>query len=143
MKKNTVIKSVSPIEMHSIMHHIELFKIGVLNHNLDILRGVFHDRYLYFGNMTKSEVMKMFEVFFEQSLPSEVLSHEAKVMFNVKSLNVRVALMFHNGYWPIIDPNENEAKAFVFEFSNGILSGIEFSNDVCTEERLEELSKLN
>ena len=139
MKKSTVIKSVSPIELHSIMHQIELFKIGVLNLNLDILRGVFHDRYLYFGNMTKSDVMKMFEVFFEQSLPSVVLSHEAKV----KSLNIRVAMMFHNGYWPIIDPNENEAKAFVFEFSNGILSGIEFSDDVCTEERLEELCKLN
>jgi hypothetical protein len=64
-------------------------------------------------------------------------------MFYVKSLNVRVALMFHNGYWPIIDPNENEAKAFVFEFSNGILSGIEISNEVFTEERLEELCKLN
>lgn len=143
MQKNTIIKSVSPIELHSIMHQIELFKIGVLNLNLDILRGLFHDRYLYFGNMTKSEVMKMFEAFFEQSLPSEVLSHEAKVMFSVKSSDIRVALMFHNGYWPIIEPTKNEAKAFVFEFSNGILSGIEFSNDVCTEERLEELCRLN
>jgi hypothetical protein len=143
MQKSSIIKSVSPSEMHSIMHQLELFKIGVLSLNLDILNGLFHDRYLYFGGKTRYEAKKMFEVFFDQALPSEVLSHEAKVMFNVKSCNIQVALMFHHGYWPILNPTENEAKAFVFEFTNGILSGIEFSNEVCSEERLEELCKLN
>jgi hypothetical protein len=143
MQKSSIIKSVSLSEMHSIMHQLELFKIGVLSLNLDILNGIFHDRYLYFGGKTRYEAKKMFEVFFDQALPSEVLSQEAKVMFNIKSCSIQVALMFHNGYWPILDPAENGAKAFVFQFTNGILSGIEFSNDVCSEERLEELCKLN
>lgn len=143
MQKSTIIKSASPYEIHSIMHQLELFKIGVLNLNLDILDSLFHDSYLYFGNKTRLETKKMFEAFFDQALPREVLSHEVQVMFNIKSCNIRVALMFHNGFWPILDPAENEVKAFVFEFTNGILSGIEFSNDICTEERLEELCKLN
>ncbi len=54
-----------------------------------------------------------------------------------------VALRFHNGHWPLPDTLVDAGSAFVLKFEGGLISGIELSTEVCNEEGLEELCRLN
>lgn len=143
MKKSKLVHKMSPFEFNSSMHQLELFKVAILSLNLELLNRLLCDKRKYLGGKSKAEVLELFQEWFTQELPEEYLTTEVGLMVSTRIFAGSVALMFHNGYWPKLNSNFEGGNAFVFKFSNGLLVGLELTNEFCTEDALEELCRHN
>jgi hypothetical protein len=143
MEKSKLIHKMTPMEFNTSLHQLELFKIAMLNLNIELLDRLLSDKYRYLGGKSKVETLEIFKGFFSQVLPEECLTTEVNFLISTRILAGCVALRFHNGYWPCPNSFIELGSAFVLKFDGGLISRIELSTEVCSEEGLEELCKLN
>ncbi len=143
MEKSKLIHKMTPMEFNTSLHQLELFKIAMLNLNIELLDRLLSDKHRYLGGKSKVETLEIFKSFFSQVLPEECLTTEVCFLVSTRILAGCVALRFHNGYWPRPDSFIEAGSAFVLKFDGGLISRIELSTEVCSEEGLEELCRLN
>jgi hypothetical protein len=143
MERKKLIHKMNPMEFNASIHHLELFKIAVFSKDIVLLDRLLSDKYKYLGGKSKFETLETFKSYFAQDLPEECLTTEVNFLISTRILAGCVALRFHNGHWPLPDSIEELGSAFVLKFVGGLIAGIELSTEVCSEEGLEELSRLN
>lgn len=134
---------MNPMEFNASIHQLELFKIAVFSKDIELLDRLLSDKYKYLGGKSKLETLETFKNYFAQDLPEECLTTEVNFLISTRILAGCVALRFYNGHWPLPDSIEELGSAFVLKFVGGLIAGIELSTEVCSEEGLEELSRLN
>jgi hypothetical protein len=119
------------------------FVTAIMNKDLKILESVLHENFTYFDTKSKCETLEYFKRQFATEVPSDLLKEDVGMYFCTRCQPGNPALMFHNGYWPILENEQNLPKSLMLSFKDGLISGLTFCYGFCNAERLQEIAIQN
>lgn len=97
------------------------FARGVVNKNLEILESVHHENFTYFDAKSKWESLEDFKRQFAMKSPSELETEDVGMYYCTGCQLGNPALMFHHGYWPILENEENLPKSLMLPYKDRLI----------------------
>lgn len=119
------------------------FVTGIVNKDLEILESVLHENFTYFDTKSKWETLEYFNRQFAMEIPSELETEDVVLYYCTSCQPGNPALMFHHGYWPILENEENLPKSLMLSFKDGFISDLTLCYGFCNAERLQEIAIQN
>jgi hypothetical protein len=141
--KKSIIHRFTNEEIETGQNQLLLFITAIINKDLDLLNTVFHEKFTYFDTKSKMETLEYFKKQFAEEIPSELETEEVGMFYCTTCQPGNPALMFHHGYWPILEDEENLTKSLMLSFKDGLISDITFCYGFCNTEKLQEIAIQN
>ncbi|HNT79652.1 MAG TPA: hypothetical protein PKH65_03140 [Bacteroidia bacterium] len=119
------------------------FGAAILSKNLIAMERLLHHEHSYFDNLTKFETLDYFKRQFKMYVPAKKMSSSFELNYCRTCEAGNPALLFHNGYWPVLENEFNLDKAIMLSFTNNKISDLSYCYGYCSPCRFEEISHLN
>lgn len=130
-------------EMETSKQQTFLFMTAIVNRDLDLLETLLHEKFTYFDTKTKWQTLEYFKNQFENPIPFEVETEEVGMFFCKSCQPGNPALMFHHGYWPVLEDEENLPKSLMLSFKEGLISDLTLCYGYCNAKKLQEIAIQN
>ena len=143
INKPFVIHRLSNEEIEITNSQIIQFIKGILNRDLEILDSVFHEKFTYFDAKSKWETLEYFKQQFEIEIPYQFKTGDVEFYYCKGCRPGNIALMFHCGYFPVLEHGENLPKSLMLSFKDGLISDLTLCYGFCNAERLQEIAIQN
>lgn len=144
MKPNPVINIKSTQEEISLIDKVTMdFIIAIMTKDIKAMEKLLHDEFKYINNFNKWETLTWFTDQFNQEIPEQFLDMKVKEYVCSGYQCGNRSLMFHHGYFPIIDEFGNPPKTLTLAFESGKLKDISICYNYLSVEQIIERSKLN
>ena len=112
------------------------FIMAILKMDLDKLESLLHENFTYFDTKSKWETLEYFRRQFEMVTPYEFKTKDVEIFYCTGCQPGNPALMFQNGYWPILEEGINQPKSIMLSFSDGLISDLTLCFEYCNDKRL-------
>ena len=119
------------------------FIIAIMTKDIKALENLLHEEYKYVENYNKWKALKWFIEQFKKKIPEELIDMEVKEHVCIGCQCGNRSLMFHHGYFPVIEEFGNPPKTLTLAFENGKLKDISICYSYLSVEQIKERSKLN
>ena len=143
IKKADILQKLSDEEIESSNKQTYLLWTALLNRDLNLLKTILQEKFTYFDNKTKWQTLEYFKKQFAIQIPYELESEKVAVFYCKGCQPGNPALIFHNGYWPVLENSENFPKAIMLTFKNGLISDLTICYRFCKAEKLHEIAIQN
>ncbi len=143
INKPSIIHRFTNEEIELSHNQMIQFVTGIVNKDLEILESVLHEKFTYFDTKSKWETLEYFKRQFAMEIPYELEAEEVGMYYCTGCQPGNPALMFHQGYWPILENEENLPKSLMLSFKDGLISDLTLCYGFCNAERLQEIAIQN
>jgi hypothetical protein len=130
-------------EKENVWQQTFQFADAVVNKNLTLLETLLNEEFTYFDNKNKWETLEYFKIQFTKDIPGELFSDDVGIRFCRGCQPGNPALVFHNGYFPILEEEVNMPKAIALAFKNGKISDLTLCFRFCKSEKLKKMAEQN
>jgi len=137
------LKQPTPEELDKVWRQTFEFATAIINKDLALLETVLHDEFTYFDAKSKWDTLKYFKEQFEKQIPTELICECAVINFCRSCQPGNPALVFHYGYFPVLEDEENMPKAITLAFTDGKISDLTLCYGFCNSDKLHELVEQN
>lgn len=142
-KKLGIVKNLSVEDVEAMNTQVHLFAKAILNEDLSMLETLLHEKFTYFDTKSKWQTLEYFKEQFKKEIPLELKTDEVGMFFCNGCQAGNSALMFHYGFFPVLENEENMPKALALAFTDGLISDLTLCYGYCNAERLQELAIQN
>ena len=115
------------------------FIIGIFNKDLEVLEVLeflLHDNLNNFESKSKWGILEYFNRQFAMGIPSKKETNDVEIFRCIGCQPGNPALNLHQGYWPILENEENLPKSLMLSFKDGLISDLTLYYGYCNAERL-------
>jgi hypothetical protein len=119
------------------------FVKGIVNKDLEVLESVLQENFTYFDTKSKCETLEYFKRQFAMEIQSELETEDVEMNYCTCCKHGNPTVMFHHGYWPFLENEENLPKSLMLSFKNGLISDLTLCYGFCNAERLQEIAIQN
>jgi len=137
------LKSCNPKLLKQASEQTFLFITAILNQDIILLDSLLSEKFTYFDNKSKKQTLRYFKKQFSMPIPEEFYSKKVKTLFCKGCRPGDPALLFHYGYWPILENEEFKPKSIILSFNEGMISDLTFCFSFCNADGLQEISIQN
>jgi hypothetical protein len=137
------LKQPTPEELDKVWQQTFDFATAIINKDLPLLEKLLHEEHTYFDTKSKWNTLKYFKEQFEKPIPDELIQEGAGIMICRSCQPGNPAVVFHNGYFPILADEENMPKAITLSFKDGKISDLTLCYGFSNADKLQELAEQN
>ena len=137
------LKQPTPEELDKVWQQTFEFATATINKDLSLLEILLHEEHTYFNTKNKWDTLMYFKEQFEKPIPADLISEGACIQFCRGCQPGNPALVFHNGFFPILEEEENIPKAITLDFKDGKISDLTLCHWFCNADKLQELAEQN
>lgn len=119
------------------------FIIAVMTKNINALENMFDEKYLYLEGKNKWATLQWFKDQFENEIPEEFFEMSVTEHVSMDIYCGNRSLMFHKGYFPVVQNNPDIPKTLTLDFEDGRIKDIRICYNYLSIEKAEERSKNN
>lgn len=119
-----LLKKPTPEEVDKVWQQTFDFALAIINKDLALLETLLHEEFTYFDTKSKWDTLRYFKEQFEKPIPAELINEGAAINFCRSCQPGNPALVFHSGYFPILEDIENIPKAITLAFNDGMISDL-------------------
>lgn len=130
-------------EMENVWQQTFQFADAVVNKNLTLLETLLNKEFTFFDNKNKWETLEYFKVQFTKEIPAELFSDDVGIRFCRGCQPGNPALVFHSGYFPVMEQEVNLPKAIALAFKDGKISDLTLCFRFCKSEKLVKIAEQN
>lgn len=137
------LKQPTPEELDKVWQQTFDFATAIVNKDLSMLETLLHEEFTYFDTKSKWDTLKYFKEQFEKPITVELICDGAAINFCRSCQPGNPALVFHSGYFPVLEEEENMPKAITLAFKDGRISDLTLCYGFCNADKLQELAEQN
>ena len=143
IQKTSLIDIPSEKDIEKSKKQTFLFMTAIVKRDLEVLETLLHENFTYFDTKTKWQTLKYFKEQFNKEIPYELETEEVGMFFCNGCQPGNSALMFHHGYFPIVENDGNVPKSLTLAFKGGLISDLTLCYGFCNAEKLHEIAIQN
>ena len=143
IQKTSLIDIPSEKDIEKSKQQTFLFMTAIVKRDLEVLETLLHENFTYFDTKTKWQTLEYFKEQFNKEIPYELETKEVGMFFCNGCQPGNSALMFHHGYFPIVENDGNVPKSLTLAFKGGLISDLTLCYGFCNAEKLHEIAIQN
>lgn len=120
-----------------------LFITAILTKDIVLLESLLCKKFTYFDDKTMEQTLAYFKSQFSQAIPEDYYSKEVVTMYCKVCKPGTPVLVFHKGFWPVLEDEPNIPKSLLLTFKDGFISDIDLCFGFCSAHVLQELAIQN
>jgi hypothetical protein len=138
-----IMNQPSSEEMENVWQQTFQFANAVINKDSTLLATLLSEEFTYFNNKNKWETLEYFKLQFTKDIPVELFSDDVGIRFCRGCQPGNPALVFHKGYFPILEEDMNSPKAVALAFKDGKISDLSLCFRFCESDQLKKIAAQN
>jgi hypothetical protein len=137
------LKSPTADELRRTIEQTFLFVTAILNKDIILLDSLLNEKFIYFDSKSKRQTLQYFKKQFSMMIPKELYSREVETLYCKGCRPGNPVLLFHHGYWPVLENEDNVPKSLLLSITTGMISDLTLCFGFCNANMLHEIAIQN